>query len=112
MKPNNAAGAAGSNHMMISEVKSLKERIKVLETDNKLLRSREVAQNAPVVSTQEHNKVRNLLLNLLVAVENKLPDAKGELKTAVDAAGAFIRPSTPSPGIVSKAVVLTVNRAE
>ena len=82
MNPKPSSKDAGSNQMMISEVKSLKERLKVLETDNKLLRSREVVTTGPVITQQEFNKVRNALLNLLVAVENTGVHAKqdGELE--------------------------------
>ncbi len=127
MKPNNTKEAGGANQMMLSEVKFLKERVKVLEADNKLLRSREVSQTAPVITQQEFNRVRNALLNLLVAVENKFgislvgkqPNPGKELEEATKAAEAIIRPLTAKDipqGDASEfqrpTVVINVDRAE
>lgn len=96
-KPNNSNNPSG---MVLSELKMLKERNKVLENDVKLLRSRERSVGA-VVPPAEYNKCRMALLNLLVAVENQYGQKhkpKGEMKKAIEGAEAVIRPGqTPEP---------------
>jgi len=96
---NNRPGPAGNNGMVLTELKLLKERIKVLEAETKLLRGREKSSSpGAVVSASDHHKVRMLLLNLMVAIENHpelVAKAKkgGDLAKALEASQEFIRPT-------------------